>query len=160
MASNFLKIPFQPWTDHCAMDKGPSATRDKGPEQVLGRRIVNYLKNEALIGRIPKQKLQVGISVIIKATVCLYVCHSILLSVEFPLISSVGDIICCFWFPKSYVDSWVSDNLPQMHCLQKDKLSIMPFCLRIMEEAYFVITATMSSLIMNTPLITIKRSSL
>ena len=33
---------------------------DKAPEQVLGRRIVNYLKNEALIGRIPKQKLQVG----------------------------------------------------------------------------------------------------
>ena len=33
---------------------------DKAPEQVLGRRIVNYLKNEALIGRIPRQKLQVG----------------------------------------------------------------------------------------------------
>ena len=32
----------------------------KQPEQVLGRRIVNYLKNEATIGRITKQRLQVG----------------------------------------------------------------------------------------------------
>ena len=29
------------------------------PEFVLGKRIVNYLKNEALIGRIGKQKIQV-----------------------------------------------------------------------------------------------------
>ena len=33
----------------------------KQPEQVLGRRIVNYLKNEATIGRITKQRLQVGV---------------------------------------------------------------------------------------------------
>ena len=31
----------------------------KSPESVLGKRIFNYLKNEALIGRISKQKLQV-----------------------------------------------------------------------------------------------------
>ena len=29
------------------------------PENILGKRIVNYLKNEALIGRIGKQKIQV-----------------------------------------------------------------------------------------------------
>lgn len=29
------------------------------PEYVLGKRIVNYLKNEALVGRIGKQKIQV-----------------------------------------------------------------------------------------------------
>ena len=28
-------------------------------EKVLGRRVVNYLKNEALVGRINNQKLQV-----------------------------------------------------------------------------------------------------
>ena len=29
-------------------------------EKVLGRRVVNYLKNEALVGRINNQKLQVS----------------------------------------------------------------------------------------------------
>ena len=29
-------------------------------EKVLGRRIVNYIRNEALVGRINKQKIQVG----------------------------------------------------------------------------------------------------
>jgi hypothetical protein len=28
-------------------------------EKVLGRRIVNYIRNEALLGRITKQKIQV-----------------------------------------------------------------------------------------------------
>ena len=31
------------------------------PERVFGKRIVNYLKNEALIGRIGRQKIQVNI---------------------------------------------------------------------------------------------------
>ena len=30
-------------------------------ERVLGRRVVNYLKNEALVGRINKQKIKVSI---------------------------------------------------------------------------------------------------
>lgn len=30
-------------------------------ERVLGRRVVNYLKNEALVGRINSQKIKVAI---------------------------------------------------------------------------------------------------
>ena len=30
-------------------------------ERVLGRRVVNYLKNEALVGRINSQKIKVGL---------------------------------------------------------------------------------------------------
>ena len=38
------------------------------PESILGKRIVNYLKNEALIGRIGKQKIQVKLPI-----VCLFI---------------------------------------------------------------------------------------
>ena len=38
-------------------------------EKYLGKRIVNYLKNEALVGRINQQKIQVKLSTVLYCTV-------------------------------------------------------------------------------------------